>query len=174
MKKFFLAALFMTAFTLQSHAQEIHFGGKAGVNFASFTGDDADGFDGRTAFHIGLAAELGITDKFSIQPELLYSAQGGEFQDIDIDIDYLTLPVLAKYYAAENFSIEAGPQFGFKVNEGDNVDAESFDLGIAAGLGYKLNDLFFQGRYVFGLSDVGDGGDIKNGLFQISIGYWFF
>tara|TARA_R110001583_G_scaffold22784_3_gene85049 strand:+ start:18984 stop:19154 length:171 start_codon:yes stop_codon:yes gene_type:complete len=55
-------------------AQEVHFGIKAGVNFASLGGDDSDGLDGLTSILFGGVVDIGVTEKFSVQPELVYSA----------------------------------------------------------------------------------------------------
>ena len=177
MKKVFLIGLVALGFVFNTNAQEIKFGAKAGVNFASLTGDDADGLDSRTSFHIGAAAQISISDKFAIQPELLYSAQGASVSDIDLKLDYIKLPFMAKFFFSEGLSLEVGPQIGFVINDeivGEDVDAESFDFGLNAGLGYNLNNgLFLQGRYNLGLSDTFDGADIKNGVFQLSVGYWF-
>ncbi len=52
------------------------FGVKTGLNFADVSGDQVDGFETVTVFHFGVMAEFIISDKFSFQPELLYSGQG--------------------------------------------------------------------------------------------------
>ena len=115
MKKLFLvAAIAVFGFT-SANAQEVNFGAKAGVNMATITGDDVDDTKSKTSFHIGAVAEIAISDKFSVQPELLYSAQGTKADegDEELKIDYINLPIIAKYYVAEGFSIEAGHQVGF-------------------------------------------------------------
>lgn len=171
-------------------SQEVTFGVKAGVNFASLSGDDSDGLDSKTSFHIGGVAVIGISEKFAVQPELVYSAQGAKesFEGIDIDynIDYINLPVLAKFYVAEGFSIEAGPQVGFLMSakveaEGESVDLKDdlkgIDFSGAIGVGYKMDSgLNFAARYNLGLANIADfdgEGDLKNNVIQISIGYNF-
>ncbi|MFD0975298.1 porin family protein [Salinimicrobium gaetbulicola] len=181
-KLIFIGLLFFSVSALQ--AQEMGFGIKGGVNFASLNGDDADGWDGRTSFHLGLLAEFGLSEKFAIQPEILYSAQGAEEEDLTLKLDYLTIPVMAKYYATDAFSIEAGPYIGFNTKaefdmDGDTMDVkdetESTDFGIGLGLGYELPmGVFFQARYAMGLSDIASDGDIKNSVFQLSVGYKLF
>lgn len=158
--------LVCAAGTLQ--AQKLNLGIKGGINFADLNGDDVDGADGRTGYHFGVTAELGLGDKLSIQPEAIYSAQGVKDNNFDYNIDYINVPVLAKYYVVNNFSLQAGPQFGFKVND-KNVDAEGFDLSGAVGAEIKFGKIFGQARYNFGLTDVSDG-DAKNAVFQLSIG----
>ncbi|WP_461532288.1 porin family protein [Sinomicrobium sp.] len=166
MKTTFLAIAAVIGFAFFGNAQNLHFGAKGGVNFASISDVDADG---RTGFHLGLVGEVGL-GKFSIQPEVLYSAQGLK----DLNLDYLNIPVLAKYYVVQNFSLMAGPQFGFNTKDDDISEIKSFDMGGAVGVEYKIGSLFAQARYNFGLSDVADGGSGKNSVFQISLGYLFF
>lgn len=168
MKKLFFAVLIFIGVTAGANAQSLHLGAKGGVNFATLSGKDADGNDGRTGFHIGAVAELGLTDKFSIQPEAIYSAQGVK----DFNIDYLNVPVLAKYYIVDNLSLQAGPQFGFKVNDKNFDNAEGFDMSGAVGAEVKFGKLFGQARYNFGLTDVADG-DARNAVFQLSVGFNF-
>jgi hypothetical protein len=66
------------------------------------------------SFHAGGFVNVPISDKFSIQPELLYSAQGENGKSIDVTLqnDYINLPVMDKFYVSNNFTIEAGPQIG--------------------------------------------------------------
>lgn len=188
MKKLILCAA-IAAFGLSNvNAQEVKFGAKAGVNFASLSGDDADGLDGRTSFHIGGVVNIGISEKFAVQPELVYSSQGakGSFEGVDVDynFDYINLPVLAKFTVAEGFSIEAGPQVGFLMSaklkaEGDSLDVKDdlkgIDFAGAIGLAYQMETgLNFSARYNLGLANIADGeGDIKNNVIQISVGYMF-
>ncbi|MFL9836353.1 porin family protein [Flavobacterium sp. ST-75] len=199
--KLFSAGILMigaitTANAQSSDALTPSFGIKGGVNFASITGDDFDSPDSRTSFHVGVLAEFPLTEMFSLQTEALYSGQGFE-SDLDGEIfggegkveyqlDYINVPVLAKVYILDGLSIEAGPQFGFKVNEeidananaddGDlNLDeAEDFDFGVAAGVTFETPmGLFATGRYTQGFTDIVNNRDVKNSVFQIGIGYKF-
>ena len=206
MKKILLFAV-LTIFCLKANAQdepskgsEISFGLKGGLNFALISGDGTDNFDGRFAFHVGAVSEIPITEKFSVQPELLYSSQGdkGTFDGMDITfkLDYLNLPILAKYYVAERFSLEAGPQIGFLLSskaEGGGVSIDikelfkSIDLGLGFGLGYKLeNGINFTGRFNAGITNIienngyildvpidSEGSSNFNNVFQLSVGYFF-
>ncbi|WP_432410410.1 porin family protein [Rasiella sp. SM2506] len=188
-------------------AQDIRFGAKAGVNFAKLTGDAVEDADGRTGFHIGGLVEFLISEKFSVQPELIYSQQGlqskDEFGGVEVEtkfkLDYINIPIMAKYYVTEGLSLEAGPQFGINTTaefetelSGDDSNDEFFsgtedvkdstsglDLGIGAGVGYRLDSgIFFQARYMFGVSDVGDddevfGDSLTNSVLSLSAGYSF-
>jgi len=201
MKKLFLfAAVAVFGFTM--NAQDVRFGAKAGVNFASIAGDDTDGVDGRTSFHVGGVAEIMFSEKFSFQPELLYSSQGSKYEESEsgysyeekLKLDYINIPLMAKYYVAEGFSIEAGPQVGFLIsakNEWEENDevfgsdsgevdvkdyVKSIDFGLNFGVGYKMDSgLNFGARYNLGLNTIAeeDGVDITNNVIQVSVGYFF-
>ena len=184
MKKLFTITMALLAFTIS--AQNVTFGAKAGLNFASMTGDDADGLDGRTSFHLGVTAEIEMSDTFSIQPELLYSGQGYNADgDVTGKVDYINLPVMAKFYVADGISLEAGPQIGFLASAKADVDGESTDIkdllkstdfALNLGAGYKLDSgLNFGLRYSMGLTDVpdGDSDGFKHSVLQLSVGYNF-
>ena len=183
MKKLFTITMALVAFTIS--AQNVTFGAKAGLNFASMVGDAAEGLDGRTSFHIGATAEIEISESFSIQPELLYSGQGYTADgDVTGKVDYINLPVMAKFYVSDGFSVEAGPQIGFLASAKQDVDGESFDIedlkstDIACniGAGYKVDSgLNFGLRYSMGLTDVPDydTDGFKHSVLQLSVGYNF-
>ncbi|GAA4277439.1 porin family protein [Aquimarina mytili] len=177
MKKLFLLAIAVISFSLSSQAQNVKFGFKGGLNLADVDFEVAGvDPDSRTGYHIGAVLQLGLADTFAIQPELLYSTQGTDI----FDVDYLNIPVLAKLKFAKIFSVEAGPQFGFVVNDGvknaffSTLESESFDISGAVGAGVEFGPVFGQIRYNFGLTDVVDGFDGKNKAFQISVGYYIF
>ena len=198
MKKITLSIIAVLAFGF-TNAQETKFGLKAGLNVANF-GGDAEDAKSLVGFHVGGFAEIKLSDKFAIQPELLYSAQGakeeysefGETVEITQNLGYLNIPVMAKYYVAEGFSLEAGPQIGFLLNakikaeyEGESEDEsnkdafKSIDFGVNFGAGYDFTENFSAGvRYNLGLSNIAeteDGDDFKinNSVFSVSIGYKF-
>ncbi len=179
MKKLFLLAIAIIGFSFSSNAQNIKFGFKGGLNISNVDVNVPDSNldpDSRTGYHLGAVLQLGMADKFAIQPELLYSTQGTDV----FDVDYLNIPVLAKLKFGKIFSVEAGPQFGFVVNDGvkkaffSAVESEAFDISGAVGAGVEISKFFGQLRYNFGLTDAVDGFDGKNSAFQVSVGYYIF
>jgi hypothetical protein len=165
-------------------AQNVNFGLKTGFNISNFTGGDA-ARNNLLGFHVGGFAEIKLNEKFSLQPELLYSTQGSEANDlVEVKVDYLAIPLMVKYYLSENFSIDAGPQASFLLNDKAefkdtsipivDTDAASFDFGLNVGVGYNFSShLFAQARYNYGITTVGDNPDIRNSVFQMSLGYKF-
>ncbi|WP_026452012.1 porin family protein [Aequorivita capsosiphonis] len=182
MKKLMIAvvAIFMgtTAFS-----QEIDLGIKAGANFANIS--DASGLSNKTGFQAGIFAGIKFTDKVGIQADMLYSQQGGDFDFGDFDLTYINVPVVLKYYLFQGLNIQAGPQFGFIVDDKITVDlgdvvtdakAENFDLSGVVGAGYDFPfGIRLDARYNFGLTDVSkiDGADGKNSVFSVALGYSF-
>ncbi len=177
-----LSTIAVLGITKSINAQNVDIGFKTGLNISNFTGGDADRnslFD----FHIGGLAEFKINKKFSLQPELLYTRQGSEVENsVKIKVDYLAIPLMAKYYISEKFSIEAGPQVSFLINDKAefndssipdvDTDASSFDFGLNIGFAYNINsNLFAQVRYNYSITTVVENPDIKNSVFQISLGY---
>lgn len=208
----FVAVAVITISTAQS--QELRIGVKAGVNFASVGGDFTDEYDGRTSFHLGGLVEIPISEKFAVQPELLYSGQGAKSEYDDsfgdsivigkekLKLDYINIPIMAKYYIMEGLSVEAGPQFGLLLSakneyeesgfEGDqsgDFDVKDFyktlDISFGFGSSYRLNNgVFFSARYVIGLTDITDDNDDfgildidgykqRNSVIQLSAGFSF-
>lgn len=96
---------------------------------------------------------------------------------------------MAKFYAAEGFSIEVGPQVGFLLSAKAKAESggssgeidikDSFkgiDFGANLGFGYKMeNGLNFGARYNLGLASIADedNTDVKNGVIQLSVGFFF-
>ncbi|MBT8324478.1 MAG: PorT family protein [Winogradskyella sp.] len=183
----------LTFFTLTPVIAQVSFGAKAGVNFSDITGPDVDSFTGRTGLFFGAIAEIDICESWALQPELLYSSQGSDYEDPGdtgtAKVDYINLPIIAKYYVADGLSIEAGPQFGFLTSakfefdggeEDFKDDLKSIDFGVNFGLGYKLdNGLNFSARYNLGLTDANDsedldgGAEYKNSVIQVGVGFFF-
>lgn len=176
MKKLFLMAILLVAGSTSMNAQGIDFGVKAGANFSNLDGDGIDG-DNLTSFHAGAVLEVNLFENFSLQPEVLYSSQGTKLEDEDIKLDYISVPVLAKFYLiSDKLSIEAGPQFSFLVNDDvpEVFETKSFDFAAIGGLGLNItNNLFVQARYVVGLTDTTKEAEVTNKVIQLSVGWKF-
>lgn len=207
MKKVILSAIAVMAFGIAS-AQDVKYGFKGGLNVSTFTGDkEGANLKSTIGFNVGGFVEIKLSEKFALQPELLYSTQGtkltnigdyldGDFYtgDINFNLAYINVPVMAKYYVAEKFSIEAGPQIGFltsaktktkldgfsqTVEQNVKDSFESIDFGLNFGAGYDFTEHFAIGaRYNLGLANIakteaGDNTKLHNSVFSFSVGYKF-
>ena len=177
MKKIILSVAAICAFGF-AQAQEVKFGVKAGYVNANF-GSDADDGDARSSFYFGGLADITISEKFHFQPEVLYTMEGND--EDEFDLNYIRVPLMGKFYVTEEFNIQAGPQVGFVAGGGVAKDyLKSVDFGLGFGAAYELpSGLFFDARYNLGLSDLNDfpaelglgGQKITQNSFNIGIGY---
>jgi len=187
MKKILVLAVVTVLGFTNVTAQKIKFGAKGGINIANINGDNTSSLEPVAAFNFGLMTEIPISQKFSFQPEVMFSGQGYSFEGSNgniVALNYLNVPLMAKYYIVKGLSLEAGPQIGYLLsakNEGTNVKDgfKKVDFAANLGVGYKLeNGINFGARYNFGLSNIndvsGDPNKFRNSVFQLSIGYFFF
>jgi hypothetical protein len=196
MKKIILLVVMVFAFGFVNaqDKENMSFGVKGGLNVSSITNADQDGVNSKSliGFHAGFFGEFMISDKFAIQPEVLYSTQGVkldfEGDKGDLKLDYINIPVMAKYYVADTFSLELGPQIGFLVSakaksggvsEDIKDQVKSTDVSLGFGASYYFAEKFMLGaRYNLGLTrmqkDLATGeSQSKNSVFQVSLGYKF-
>jgi opacity protein-like surface antigen len=180
MKKSFLTFAILFFYFNSSEAQSVQFGVKAGLNYANFSGATPQ-TDAITSYHAGVVAQIVVMDKFAIQPELLYSTQGASYKNATEEFKnergYLAIPVVAKINLSDTFMLELGPQASFLLvdkNKFSANDSKTFDFSVLGGLGFKITDnIFVEGRYVLGLTDVSKEAKAKNSVVQLSLGFLF-
>lgn len=184
-KTIFLTALFVLVGFYGSFAQGVNFGIKGGANLSNFEGNSPDwNSESITSYHAGIFVEFGLSERFSIQPELLYSTVGanvtfdGAREDFKNELGYISLPLLARIYLIPNrLSLDLGPQVSFLMNESENVnltESNSFDFAVTGGLTLQvIGPLFIQGRYNLGLTDVKSDAEVTNRVIQLSAGLRF-
>ena len=168
MKKIIFLIL-LVLFTTKSFSQGVDLGIKVGANFATLTDD----VETRTGLNFGAFATIKFNDKIALQGDLLYSQQGAELLDIGkVDLDYINVPIVLKYYLVKKLNIQVGPQFGFLVND-DDLNSESMDIAGVVGIGLDLPLGFrIDGRYNFGLTEIfPDISGLKNNVFSLSVGW---
>lgn len=139
MNKLFLG-LAMIAGTLgysqQTITQEklpVKFGIKAGGNAASFSEQKLSINNQKIGFHAGAFVNIPLSQKFSLQPEVLYNQLGARSvissTDVTIEstniktqheykasLNYISVPLMLQMKPSQNFYIEAGPEFSYFLN----------------------------------------------------------
>lgn len=190
MKKLFLAvvAMMISAATFaQNEVGQLTIQPKVGVNIANIT--DVNDADPRIGLAAGAEFEYGLTDNIGLSAGVLYSMQGVKTTIIDDDctwkLDFLNVPILANFYVAKGFAVKLGVQPGFKLSSkakfkgsggSKEVDVDGFksvDLSIPVGLSYQYQNIVFDARYNWGVTNIVEDSDSKHSVFQITVGYKF-
>ena len=196
MKKTTIALLCLLLTAGAAMAQKrFTFGPKIAAGYTHFWGEDYEMFQGVFNYQAGMFFEYRFTSKFSIAPEVVFASQGAKLDhNLDgipyysLNVNYINVPVMLKYYVCPSLSIDLGPQIGFNVYSKRVLDGSkettdlkdytnSIDFGVGLGLTYNItNDVFVQGRYTLGLTEIYKSSvekRVKNGNAQIAIGYRF-
>ncbi|MGV8945820.1 MAG: porin family protein [Lutibacter sp.] len=193
-KTLLIIGLIIFTFTTVNAQNGVDFGVKGGINFSNMISDYFAENDSKTGIHFGLIAEIPFGDKFSIQPEILYSSQGtkakifmngGSPRPSEYNLDYIQIPILAKFYLVQNLSLEVGPSFNFLLKDEEIYNSvtitdvgNNIEFGGVLGVSYKVKGgLFASFRYVNGFSVALDrkytDEDAKNRVVQLGIGFMF-
>ncbi|ELR70093.1 hypothetical protein C900_04090 [Fulvivirga imtechensis AK7] len=162
--------------TVEYVKENVNFGLRAGLNFSSFVDDEVLNADRLAGVHLGFYGRYNFSNRVAAKAELIYSMQGAradEFSVFDsyaVNLNYLKIPVLGELTFGDAVTVELGPYIAFLLDSrqsfkglspSDNPldvsedDTNSVDLGIAAGLAYKMSDTFSIGaRYNHGFIDA--------------------
>jgi hypothetical protein len=184
MKKHALALFLFCIVAVNIRAQKITPGIKGGLNISDIAGVNGDN---RLSGHVGLFLNSRINSQWAIQPEILYSGQGQQYdvpfnEDRTIALSYIQIPIMFQFYPVRQFYVEVGPQIGFllsandKESDGDNkVEVDSYykkvDAGISFGAGFYVTSMLgFYARYNAGLADIRkNNSDYFNRVGQIGV-----
>lgn len=210
----YVALGWMVAVPISAQGQDgdSRFGIKAGVNLSNFYKESLGKQNLRPGFNAGIFTELAVGESFSIQPELLFTTKGNQisygegdnlFQDlaqgdpdaftgdVETNLSYIELPVLAKFTISEVINLHIGPYLSYLLDASTQVDGtlkdrldeldrkgfNTWDYGIAAGIGVDLNLVTIGFRYDLGLSGITEDAvweglinDRKNQALQFYVG----
>ena len=185
-----LSAVFcvLVCFTSVASAH-VTYGLKGGVNFSdvvinNIIDPDAESdYKMKAGFHGGFFCIAEVGTRTGLSAELLYSNKGVKAIN-NINLHYISLPVLVRYELKEKFFAEGGPELAYMVaaksryGNISNVWNNKIDLGIDLGLQYNLLPKLITGiRFNAGISSLvrnantGTGERIRyqNRVLQISI-----
>jgi len=170
----------------QTSASEFQYGVQAGVNLANFT--EGQDFINRVGLNAGLFATYKSTEsalglrsgihysqlgvKTSGRTSSIFSEDSRAFEAI-AKLDYLQVPVLLDYNLSPAFSLFAGSQVSFLVNNSESYDykaasgmqASSFEQelenvqtvslsGVVGARAFLYKNAFIQAQYELGFYDI--------------------
>ena len=164
MKKLFFACVAVLLFGAVN--AQTGLGVNGGLLMATPSGD-FDG-DGELGFYAGVFKEFPLGDGFQVQPALNLGVIDGDMA--------LQIPVMFKYYVANAFNLQAGPQITFDFEDYPE-DWTGFNLGLAIGAGYDFSERFLgEIRYGFQLNNHYTGDldlSAKVNYLNLGVGYRF-
>ncbi len=151
----------MIAFNTNNAFSQIKIGIIGGANFNDLSGDnDSKGM--LLGYHLGATVNLRISNSLSLEPQVLYSIKGANFDKGDIKLDYIEIPVWLRYQLEGGLNFNAGAYAGILTSAkiGDQTSKDDFtntDFGIGFGVGYQMAIGFgIALNYSIGLSSIGE------------------
>jgi len=193
MKSKIFLSLIATLLFCQAIMAQFHIGIKGGANVTKIDGSSfKDEF--RYGYHLGGFMEIGLNNKWSINPEVLFNQYtttvDSNFNKIyqnvfnpayqsKVKLNYLSIPIILNYKVIGPLSLQAGPQFGVLMDHNKTLlqnGGEAFkngDFSLLAGAQLKLMAIRVTGRYAIGLSNINDIDNQdkwKSRGFQLSLG----
>ena len=192
LKRILALCLFLIALQPAVRGQEIFFGAKLGGNLMGLKNTDFDESAGITSFGGagGLFTELRFKGNMAaLQADLLYNYDQfeGVLNTFDTKLTYgrLALPVVFKVYPVQNgFNIQFGGQIAYLLHgQSQQTDGVNFDDkfkitnttttpdgSLIAGLGYEVDRLYIEARYIFGATDFPNTEELMSGP-QLTVGF---
>jgi Outer membrane protein beta-barrel domain len=190
-KKFFSLLIPALIIGSISFAQGLHIGVKGGANIVKVDGKQfSDEY--QYGYNLGAFAEIGLNDKWAIQPEVMWNQTnyktGDEFKDLYSGgvnnfkgkLSYLSIPLLLNFKPSKLLTLQAGPQFGILINQDEGLftnGQEAFksgDFSMLGGVQLNFGGAKVGGRYVIGLTNLNDIDNTekwKNQGFQLYVGF---
>ena len=159
MKKILLGLALAGSFLMNAQENEqpasskspVSFGVKAGFNASTVSNSNNQYGDNnekiKLGSHVGVFVNIPVAEKFSIQPELLFSQMGSKTEvkyvypsaldghmttqefNYKTNLNYLVLPVMVQYNILPQLYVEAGPEFGYLLggkSEGDRKTENTY------------------------------------------------
>ena len=191
MKKFTVVVL-LSIITSYTYAQDFKIGVKAGADLLKL---DGRSFKEEFAFgyQAGAFAEIGLGEKWGIQPEVLFGQvnldTSSNFRDLyafdnlsEIKLTTLKIPLILNYRPNKFVAVQFGPQYGILIDQNLTLfqnGKEAFKKGnfsLHGGLQLNISKLILYGRYGVGLNNLNDIDNTekwKNQSIQIGAGFRF-
>ena len=183
-----VAALMATTTLNAQTAGDIKFRARGGGNLSTLTGTD-DAKD-KIGWTIGFGLDYCFTDQFALCLDVSRDQLGCKSKSLDkkLNLEYLSLGPMVKYYSIPWIAVQAGLEIGFLrkakmdgVNYKDAYKKTEFSLPIGLSFEPKISKkdvaLVIDLRCHLGLSNANEKDalveDVKNKAFILTLGYKF-
>lgn len=191
-----ILAITLVSLAQVSRAQFIKIGPKIGANLVKLSGQSFNNeFD--LGYYAGAFVELKVGNNWYLQPEVLFNENSlrrtNNFASLynnllkpdslkNIKLQYLSIPMVVGYKIANILSLEAGAQYGIKMNDHSTLlqnGKEAFktgDFSVLAGAQIRISKFRIHARYAIGLNslnDIDNRDNWKSQTIQAGIGFVF-
>jgi len=159
--------LILVVFFTQTLFSQINYGIKFGMNYSevnvdnNFTSIEVGNYNSfKFGFHIGAVVRISISNKISVNAELLYSDKGSsnnkgnDTEYYEFNLYYLNFPLTLNYMVVKDLYIQLGIEPGFLSSSNfddyyteDILQYNSFDLGALVGAEYFIRKIGIGMRY---------------------------
>ena len=176
MKKLFVL-LFLLCVVVKGMAQQEvrswRFEPHMGVSFTNLTNSRLDTKNG---WIFGVGAQYQFDEKLSVVTGVDYATYGAKDNNASLNLGYIDVPLLAKFYVYNGLSVHTGVELGYNVYDGRTdfllfSEANKFAAGIPVGLGYDFKHFTINAQYYFGLTKAYKDFNYKNRGVKITLGY---
>lgn len=202
LKILLISIALLVGVTANAQDKKITAGVKAGMNVSNFSGD-IQGTDAKVGFNVGVTLDYAFTNDFCLLTGLEFTTKGAKTDSDGLakgtfNPMYLQIPIHAGYKLniTDNTKLvfRAGPYLAYGVGgklsakaggESESIGVfrsgllKNFDFGLGIGAGVEFGKIGVNLGYDFGLVNVWDldswgvDGSIKNGNFNVGLGYKF-
>lgn len=172
----------------------VYLGPRVGMNMSKLTEFAGDSFEKyKFGYQLGAVGEFGFTSRFSIQTELMFFKKGGKDDFSKVKMNYIGLPILAKYafkafgltkvyamggtYANVRVGGEVEYDDGSTYSLGSDMKKYEWGLGFGAGAEYPMKGgiAALDFKYYMGVTDIHKNDDYKTRTrsFELVLSYKF-
>lgn len=173
MKKPIISTLVLLFIVAATQAQGFRAGIKLGANGTKIDGQSfEDGY--KLSYQAGVFFEADFNKKIGIQPEVLFgqttsktvtgigAAATNLNSNQDVNLNYLSIPILLRYNVGKLVTLNLGPQFAILLNKDNTLlqngqqAFKSGDFSMVGGVQLNFSALRIYGRYNVGLTNIND------------------
>lgn len=194
MKKSVFVSFLLLLGNLFFMSGQVQPGFKLGLNNSNLSNTT---LENKNDFYIGGLIDIPLSTYYALQPEIIYSRQGGKSNSNefgDVTIDYISITAANKFFVGPKKGFHFNMGLGFDFNVGGNwtplfgsgdsdFDISPIDLTISGGVGYEFRfGLLIEARYKQGALSTDflgsrdlfeEDGSQLNSVFQLGLAYKF-
>ena len=188
-----MTAMMITGIACAQHsyspAGHVNIGIKGGLNAYNIHNDNNLKYERKIGFHAGLLGHIHLSNRFALQPEIVYSTEGAKHTISNVtteyNLEYINVPLLLQYMFDNGFRLQVGPQVGFLLNaksKDNNAttnitnDLKPTDVAVSFGMSYVYAATGFgiDARYNLGVGTINKNSNVNSTNRGFQLGFFYF